>query len=203
MAGSAQSTNKRLVTFGCSHTVGEYLPGWRHEYPVLEFSNQAWPFVLAYDMSVPVINNASGGESNHEMLLKILNFDYEPGDFVAVCWSYSGRNVLFDPAAPNSMHRTMDLLQRGQAWFYSVHTIHDLEIRNRQYIQHAELFLQSRNIPYQMSKIEVWAERNTNWRDYSHDDLPLFEITDRGSDNLHPGVDSHRQFATKLYNLIK
>ena len=81
MVESMQNTNNstifnRLVVFGCSHTVGQFLPGWEPE-PGEQgiLSNLAWSNHLAEYLNIPeIINKASGGNSNHEILLNIMNF---------------------------------------------------------------------------------------------------------------------------------
>lgn len=209
---SMPSTNNstvfnRLVVFGCSHTIGQFLPGWE---PVPDeqgiLSNLTWSNHLAEYLNIPeIVNKASGGNSNHEILLNILNFKFLPGDLCVICWSYATREILFDDHDDTGCIRTSVLLHVNKDdTFFKVHSMHDLEFRSREYINHATLLLKSVGIEYRMGKIENWvSNKNINWSDYSYDDFLSFVISDFGSDGCHPGVISHKKFAKKIYESFK
>lgn len=205
----------RLVVFGCSHTIGESLPDWDKEhdysiYPIFvpnsnfKYSSLNWPNLLAEKLDRTVVNIARGGNSNHEIMIDILNFDFKPTDLVAVCWSHADREIIFDSEDPEGKFKTITILisQDDKKYkFYQAHDIKDLEIRSREYIQHTELYLKSKNINYVMGRVEHW-DHNIQWKDNSYDDFVFFNFCDHASDGFHPGVESHRIFADNLYKKL-
>jgi hypothetical protein len=197
-------TFKRIVAFGCSCTVGEWLPGW--ELPTIEnnwlqtgFSEHAWPFVLAKKMAVGQVNNlAFSGFSNHEILHRILKADLSKDDLVVVAWSYSGREILFDTTGI-----TQTMWQPIGQKFYAVHELVDLELKSMEYVHHAQMYLENRGIQYAMAQLEPWHFETEHWIKYNRDDYPLFKFIDLAEDNSHPGIESHKLIAEKIYNKLE
>ena len=200
-----------LIVFGCSWTVGEWLPGF--ELSPYVFSKLSWPSLLSITMNIKLMNMARGGNGNRQIFYNILDFSKKHGfrndDIVVVCWSFAGRELLLDTSYENQCTRTWNIRESARAEelpdnrerikFYEVHSMNDLEIRSREYVHHTELFLQSKNVRYKMGQIERWLERNSNWQIYNADDFPLFEQIDYASDNAHPGVESNKLFFQKMY----
>jgi len=89
---------KRLITFGCSHTFGHYLPDEQgspntHLDPPSKF---AWPFLLSNKLGYSeCYNEAQCGASNIEILNKLIMFNYAEHDVVIVLWSYLKRDTIF------------------------------------------------------------------------------------------------------------
>ena len=196
-------TYKRIVAFGCSNTVGEYLPGWTaatfDNAWKTTLSDYAWPFVLARKMSISQVDNlAWGGLGNHEILHRILNTDFRPDDLVVVAWSFAGREILFH--SNNVVSQTM-WGPNGDK-FYAAHDIEDLELKSMEYVHHAELYLKSLGITYAMAQIELWNFKTPHWRWYNPDDYIYFNQLDMALDQQHPGVESHRLLAEKMYARI-
>jgi hypothetical protein len=187
--------------------VGEWLPGWsagvRDNNWVPTFSDDCWPFVLARLFHITnALNAAKGGDSNHEILLKLLITDFKPGDIVAICWTYAGREVLFHEEGKISQTMWM----RNSERFYAAHDLPDLELRTLEYIHHAELYLRSIGVEYVMSTSEYIV------RDHQHphavkltskQDLVPYEFIDVALDNAHPGLQSHQRLAERLYDRYK
>jgi len=195
-------TYKRIVAFGCSCTVGEWLPGWQQQLLEnnwqLKFSEHAWPFVLARKMAVSRVDNlARGGIGNHEILHCILNTDLNPDDLVVVAWSYSGREILFD-----SQGMTQTMWQPIGHKFYAVHELVDLELKSMEYVHHAQMYLENRGIRYVMAQREQWYFETEHWTKYNRDDYVWFEAIDFAEDNSHPGIESHKLVAEKMYNSL-
>lgn len=190
-----------LITFGCSWTVGEWLPGF--ELSPYVFSKLSWTSLLSTALNINSMNMARGGNSNRQILYDILNFDkvygFRQDDIVIVCWSFAGREMLLDNSFEGGFSRTKELLDNQEITkFYEVHSINDLEIKSREYANHAELFLKSKNIKYKMAQVERWLERNPNWHIYDADNYMLFEQIDYALDNSHPGVESNNLFFRKM-----
>ncbi len=195
-------TFKRIVAFGCSHTVGEWLPGYQP--PSLDnnhqitFSELAWPFVLAKKMKISEVNNlAWGGLSNHEILHRLLNADLNKDDLVVISWSYSGREILF-----NDKGIIQTMWEPDGYKFYAVHELVDLELKSMEYVHHAKMYLENNGIQYAMAQIEHWNFKTEYWTKYNKNDYISFKVIDRASDNLHPGVKSNELLAEKMYNSL-
>ena len=202
---------QRLVVFGCSHTVGQWLPGWREWWATngnkLEFhqvtSDLSWPKVLATKLGInDVINTASGGNSNHEIMCRIAGFNFKPTDLVVVCWSYAGRECLYQEAG--GIARTMDLLEKlKDTKFYEVHSQFDLEMKSREYVHQSILQLDKAGVTYRMCKIEDWSSYTSFWPHYDDHGFIKFNLIDYALDNSHPGIESHKELAEKLYVTVK
>lgn len=198
----------RLFTFGCSHTVGEHLPGWlsapenlkkNGNYKVI-FSDLNWPNILAKKIGINYVYNlAVGGNSNHEILQSIRRINFTINDLCIICWSYSGREILYD--TETTISRTMELVDKERKLnFYFAHNEYDLEMRSREYVDHAALYLSNQGVTYRMGQIERWRECSEYWPINCDSQLLFFDVIDTGADNAHPGINSHQTFADKLYN---
>jgi hypothetical protein len=197
-------TFKRIVAFGCSNTVGEYLPGWQdatiENNWQTKLSDDAWPFVLARKMAISQVDNlAWGGLSNHEILHRILSANLSKDDLVVISWTYAGREILFHDK--NVTTQTMwDVNGKGEM-FYAVHDLIDLEIRSMEYVHHAQMYLENLGIKYAMAQVELW-ESTPQWPKYNKEDFVYYKFIDQGSDNAHPGVESHKLIAELMYKRI-
>lgn len=215
MVESATSTNKfnRLVVFGCSHTLGQHLPGWSQWWEDQgydkvkiyreQLSDLNWPSVLAHKLGITdLLNLASGGNSNHEIMARVLSFEFKPDDLCIICWSYAGREFIYQEHG--GVARTMDLLDvLNDSRFYEVHSQFDLEMKSREYVYLTYLHLERNSVNYKMAKIEKWESVSDFWVRYEHDDLLTFDMLDYALDHSHPGVESHKVFANKIYDTIK
>lgn len=93
----------RLVTVGCSHTVGEGLP----DKPELGYigekycttSTYAWPVHLGKKLNLSVWNIARGGISNKHICKQILDEPLFENDVVVFMWTYFARTCFFDDNA--------------------------------------------------------------------------------------------------------
>jgi hypothetical protein len=199
--------DRRLIAFGCSNTVGEWLPGWQPGIKannwVPTFSDDCWPFVLARLFHISNVQNAArGGDGNHEILLKLLITDFKPGDIAAICWTYAGREILFHEEGKISQTMWM----RNSERFYAAHDIVDLELRTQEYIHHAELYLKSIGVEYVMATPEYFMGNHQHKHTVkfsSIQDLVPYEFIDFAHDNSHPGLQSHQRLAERLYDRYK
>lgn len=196
-------TFKRIVAFGCSCTVGEWLPGWIA--PTLEnnwqitLSDDAWPFVLARKMSISQVDNlAWGGLGNHEIMRRIINTDLNKDDLVVIAWTYAGREILFKDK--NIITQTM--WDSNAYKFYELHDLIDLEIRSMEYIHHTQMYLERNGIQYVMAQIEPWYTKSTHWTKYNRDDFAFYQFIDKAADNSHPGLESHKRIAELMYEKV-
>jgi hypothetical protein len=153
-------------------------------------------------MEIPIrINMGSGGNSNHEILLDILNFEFKPLDLCIVCWSFSNRELLYEKDM--NIKTMFQLHAQKDDSFYRIHTLYDLQCKSREYIHHAELYLDSIGIRYRMGKIEYHLSKNYKWNNYNYETFIDFFIIDYAIDNSHPGIESNKLFAKKLYDSLR
>ena len=203
MVESATNTNKKLFAFGCSCTIGEYLPGWQAATAdnnwQTKLSDDAWPFVLARKLCIKKAENlAWGGDSNHEIMHKVLLTDFNPNDVVVIAWSFAGREITFHSKGVISQTMWGPHAER----FYAAHDIEDLELKSMEYIHHTKLYLESLGIKYAMAITEPWKFKTPKWRFYNPDDYLFYYFIDRALDNEHPGLKSHKQLADKMYERL-
>lgn len=199
----------RLVVFGCSHTYGYGLPDMGPE-STLPHSNFAWPTVLSADLNLSLVNNAFPGWSNYKILHKILEFKFQPNDLVVVLWATIDRDML--------------LLNNGQefhvgCWnndevtktYYTIHSDVDMAVQTLTHVHHAECFLKTLGIKTKhflytnkFNKIVNQAKKNCGWFDTEL--IPAFISgikKDMASDNLHYGVETHKQLSNYIKFHIK
>jgi hypothetical protein len=195
----------RLVVFGCSHTEGQFLPGWKAAIgdSSTVYSPHSWASLLGAHLNVPVDNMGRGGNSNHEILIDVLNYNFQPDDLAVICWSYPERAILFSTSTLRQLERSRDLLDRdSNDLFYRAHDLYDLEVRTVEHINYANLYLSSKRVNYQMSWIQKVEVNNTNIRTPDTSNFPFFKIVDLGTDNNHPGVLSHAKFFDQIVKTL-
>lgn len=192
----------RLITFGSSDTYGHYL-----EPDQTAPSPSAWPSVLGTLLGMEVINNATPGSSNLEILLTIFKFKFLEDDIVVVGWTHPFRDFLIEqkkkigPWTPEA--ETMAKLYSNK----------DMSVRSGLYISHAELYLDSKNLKQQhffapktytfMEFIgkEIKPEPVVKLKHYT--DKIIIPNKDTALDGRHPGAKSHSIAAKRIYELLK
>lgn len=195
----------RLVVFGCSHTEGQFLPDWQSSVAdsPTKYSPYSWAALLGKHLDVPVDNKGRGGNSNHEILIDVLNYNFQPNDLAVICWSYPERSILFTDKTPRQLERSRDLLDRdSNDLFYRAHDLYDLEVRTIEHINYAKLYLDSKVVRHQMSWIQKVEAANTNVAAPDTSTFPFFRIVDLGTDNNHPGIVSHKEFFDQIVKTL-
>lgn len=197
----------RFVVFGCSYAEGQFLSGWKSSYEnhSTVYSPHSYASLLGNHFNVPVANMARGGNSNHEILLDILKYDFRPGDYALVSWSFPQRSIVFTSQIDRQLYRTRDLLD---SWlgdnFYKAHDQYDLEIRTLEHISHAKLYFKFKNINNNMNWIyPIENVKNFNVPILDTSKFLLFRVIDFALDNSHPGIQSHKEFFNQLKQLIE
>lgn len=194
----------RLITFGCSFTWGTALPdeSGSHLGDPIKESKQNWPSIMAYKLKRNLVNQALPGSSNKEIARNVLEFDYQPGDLVAVMWTIPLRSIIFNKNQDIKDHRFH--ISSIDHWkdkiFYNLHTEFDLEYTDMMYIAAALGFLDRRNIQYINSAIGNFWTINPDWFESYCPKITFGpkNIVDYALDNAHPGIRSHRQMARQL-----
>jgi len=204
----------RLITFGDSYTEGHALPDWvpgsDDNWPfsntcTITFSKHAWPNVLANKLGIGCINKGRGGSSNLEIMLRVLNFDFEPDDIVVVLWTFYTRENLFGLEFPGQLLRTADPASKYFEDYYKLHSDSDLFLRTKIYITYTKLYLQSRNLKHHFGTIndfKTFKMLDTQIKNLKIEIDDTFPGIDKALDNAHPGVQSHERYANIVYRRL-
>lgn len=181
----------RLVTFGCSNTFGSGL----------EDQTQAWPYVLANELSKEVDNQAVPGASNLQILETILNYNFKQDDLVIVMWTIVNRDFIF----PNEQIGIWQDKPIIKDWL-NTHSEYDLVTRSWYYIHHCNLFLKDINIPCYNFAVD-FKLLNKHKPPYINTTLlncrvDLHKFLDRAKDKIHPGPKAHKNISDNIRKLI-
>lgn len=207
------SSYTRLVAFGCSITYGHGL----HDCVVNKCepgkspSKYAWPQLVADQLGIMVDNQSKPGASNLEILHRILNYKFKERDYVTVMWTYPDRDYIF--GNKNLITRKQLGTQLGSwqtgpildSWL-SVHTESDLATRSWLNVHHANLFLNSINVPVYnfFVSLKYLKKYKPLFVDVPYSDIKVnkLEDIDRAADNLHPGIKSHTAIANAVIKVF-
>ena len=202
----------RLITFGDSFTYGHGLVDC-HVPPNLagpECSKLSWPQLLGDMLGIEVINKATPGNSNIEILRDILKFeDLLPSDIVAVGWTFVVRDCIFkknifgveSEFRLNVWNKETNFIKK----YFEVHTDHDLAVKSGLHIHHAESYLKTKQVKQYhfcmhqevldvMPKFTLVPENFIEGK--------ILPRIDKALDNSHPGPLSQQEAAKKLYEII-
>lgn len=205
----------RLIAFGCSNTFGQGLPDCHFVnkagkfYPGLHPSKHAWPSKLGKLLGVDqVINMGKPGSSNKQIWHTIVNFEFNPDDFVVCHWSLIQRSCI--------LYEHKDLLALGlwpiperhvgeayQRYLSVTDSDYNLMIESCGLIDHAHFFLKNRvqHFYHVVFKKDEF-EKQPKWTSFDF-------ITDAGYfnrqfplalDNSHTGVQGHKELAKEIFN---
>jgi hypothetical protein len=192
----------RLITFGSSDTYGHYL-----ELNQTAPSPLAWPSLLGTSLGIDVINNATPGSSNLEILLNIFKFKFLEDDIVVVGWTHTFRDFLIE-----QKKKIGPWTPEAEA-LANLYSNKDMAVRSGLYISHAELYLDSKNLKQQhffapktytfMELIgkAIKPEPIVKLKHYT--DKIIIPNKDTASDGNHPGPKSHLIAAKRIYELLK
>ena len=209
----------RLITFGCSFTYGSFLPdccsilrdgtACHGSVP----SKLAWPQVLGDLLGREVINKSLPGASNLQILYEILNFKFKPDDQVVIMWSLPNRDLVFTKRWNKDSIGILKPFRQLGTWmtdlfarrWISTLNEYDYGVKSWVYMQHAGLFLDSIDIkhihyPANITELLQYKPEFVNVSNLI-ESAKMFNI-DRASDAQHPGVESHKLTAKKIYSIL-
>ena len=199
---------QRLIAFGDSFTYGHHLPDCLEQ---CNPSKHAWPEVLGSQIKRLVINKSFPGSSNIEILFNVLNFKFEPDDLVIIGWTVIYRDLiykksLFGRIFNSQEHKKITLHDNDELskkWA-DVHNSYDLAIRSGLHIEHCNLHLEQLKVNHYhffaldiANKKPIWTHKPKTWIDKT-----IIKYKDFALDNSHPGINSHKHAADKLYRII-
>jgi hypothetical protein len=203
----------RLITFGCSYTYGQGLPGCKVGNNSTKFSNTpsdfAWPSVLSKMFNIEVVNKGIPGSSNLEILYHILNFKFEKDDIVICMWSLPDRDLYFKSNKGFKPFKQLGIWLRHRnkledIWFKNLNFT-DNCIKSWIYIHHADLYLSNLNLKYIHYPIiphlleEYKPSFIQNIRNLHTEGFVNIDTCE--ADN-HPGINSHIKTAEKIFKIL-
>ena len=211
----------RLITFGCSNTIGHSLPDWKLSAP----SKYAWPQILADKLNLSCCNLAKPGSSNKEIWYNIVNTKFKKDDIVIILWSWYDRYcILLNEKTLKQIHWNQKTLQ-ATCFFKHLHNEYDMLIDFYLRCNHIQSFLENKvklvkHLRQETSKsvsANRWlgSERKEykpkqeiipGWSKINFLNTSMPEIKCNyplALDDEHPGLEAHEVFAMAVYNEIK
>jgi len=185
---------KRLVTFGCSLTYGQFLE---------DRETQSWPAQLGSRLNVPVVNMGMHGSSNKEILYEILNFDFQSDDVCVIMWTNVYRWIIFNEEENNRLGAWQDTKQ-ARAFVEYFWFDYDMCLDLFERANHA-----NRIIPhsYHLVSNNLWLKNEPIWNKVNfltHIDFhSIRKNYPEASDGKHPGELAYTDLAKKLHNAIR
>ena len=201
----------RLITFGCSYTYGTGLPDCKNwmfdKLHNLKPSEMGWASLLADKLDLELINESFPGSSNTEIMYNVLKHKYKQDDVVVIMWTHYVRDMLF-----NSVHKYPFFRDRLGPWakthkerlWAEYLSEKDYAMKSWFHIHHADLHLQKQGVKYihypatpkELNKYKLeYVDINNYYSDG-------FEYVDKADDELHPGVESNKILADKMYRIL-
>ena len=201
----------RLITFGCSYTYGTGLPDCKNwmfdKLHNLKPSEMGWASLLADKLDLELINESFPGSSNTEIMYNVLKHKYKQDDVIVIMWTHYVRDMLF-----NSVHKYPFFRDRLGPWakthkerlWAEYLSEKDYAMKSWFHIHHADLHLQKQGVKYihypatpkELNKYKLeYVDINNYYSDG-------FEYVDKADDELHPGVESNKILADKMYRIL-
>lgn len=185
---------KRLITFGCSLTYGQFLE---------DRDKNSWPAQLGALLNVPVINMGLHGSSNKEILYRILNFNFQPDDVCVIMWTNIYRWIIFNEEKSNRVGAWQDTKQ-AKSFVEHFWSEYDMCLDLFERANHANRIIPS---SYHLVSHNLWLKNEPYWNKVNFLTNIDFHIIRNqyppAGDGDHPGPDAYTDLAKKLYNEIR
>lgn len=223
----------RIISFGPSEMFGHGLEDCftPPNSPGHNPSKFAYPSLVANQLNFECINLSSPGCGSLDILLKILNFNFDLTDIVLVQWPSLGTATLISEdnncinmqpwMAEDSLkilkHTVGADLIRYQTDksklsineqlavardFYKIHSNRHLSITNCLYMDYAALYLDSKNLKKVFGGGESWNFEYSPVTD--HRDMKNHsDFLDVALDGEHPGPQWHQQIADEIVSILQ
>jgi len=204
-------TMSRLITFGCSYTYGTGLPDCKNflfdKLHNFKPSKMGWAHKLSEKLDMSLVNESFPGSSNTEIMYNILKYNYKKDDVVVIMWTHYVRDMLFSFSYKYPLFR--DRLgpwakthkERKWAEYLSEK---DYAMKSWFHIHHADLHLQKQEVKYihypaTPKELEKYQLDFIDIKNYHNDGI---DYVDKASDDMHPGVESNKILADKMYRIL-
>lgn len=204
----------RLITFGCSFTYGQGLPGCKLGNNYSKISNSpselAWPALLGNLLKLETINKGIPGASNLEILYQILNFKFNKDDIIVIMWSLSDRDLFFISNKNKfKPYRQLGLWLTNKTgfvfkWLQNFNVV-DQIVKSWIYMNHADLYLSSNNLKYihfPAKPSELLEYKPSFIDNIKNLYLNGQSYIDTCENDPHPGPRSHELTANTIYKIL-
>jgi len=216
----AKMDYNRLIAFGCSFTYGQYLPDdtiflkpdAKSKKGLVKSiqkkpSKYAWPNILGEKLNIPVVINESHcGQSNKAILHDILNYKFDKNDIVFILWSNYDRHDVFTAKDHQwNINLYMSNL-RSKVYFKYMHNKFNTTLENYFYFNLAHSYLKEKNIKHEFLLYHDRFLADFKWNKIKFLDVFFSRVNaplPKAYDDLHPGVEAHKQFGNLIYQKYK
>lgn len=195
----------RLIAFGCSFTRGTALDDvWDFKnncsiYP--QPSKYAWPQLIADKLGLECVNLGKGGYSNKAIWHTIVNFEFRWDDLIFIHWSFLDRYHYYES---RNVEHTIDHRSnspRDKSFFKYLYS--EYEMLNDMYmrINHIDSVLYGKtryHLQIEPTDIPLWSKTKIE-KIYLNDYKNKYP---RANDGSHPGIQSHKEFAIALLEIL-
>jgi hypothetical protein len=203
----------RLIVFGCSYAYGQGLADCQSKkisglsFDSKKPSQLGWAKQLSDKLKTELINKSYPGSSNLEILCEILQFDFKTDDVVVIMWSHYLRDMLF-----TRFFKFLTFRRRIGAWkntglsrkWIAQMSERDYSMRSWIYLQHASLYLNSKDIRYIHYPASPNELKEFEFPNIHVDNLYMdgIEWVDYALDNSHPGPTTNTKLAEKIFKIL-
>lgn len=166
-----------------------------------------WASILADKLQLELVNESFPGSSNTEIMYNVLKFNYNKDDLVVVMWTHYVRDMLFNFQFKYPFFRDRlgpwGKTHQERLWAEYL-SEKDYAMKSWFHIHHAGLHLQQqkvKHIHYPATPQELDKNRLEfiDVKNYYSDGI---EYVDKAEDDLHPGVESNKILADKMYRIL-
>ena len=216
---------KKLIAFGDSYTYGHglidcWVKNSNNAYIADNLCSQyAWPALVAKELGCEVVNRSSPGFSNLAILHRLLNTSFDQNSMCVIMWSFPFRDMIFDKKyLPHMqiMNKTIDHTNRTAivgSWMRDeltknwilTHNSTDLVMRTWLHIHHANLYLDSINMPHYNFFVDYNCIKahKPSFISIPFKDILAQRFIDKALDGYHPGPLSQERMAKEIAQIIK
>jgi hypothetical protein len=202
---NGELVSNRLIAFGCSFTFGVGLPDcFKHQGAEKIPSKLGWVQILADKMNLTAHNMSKPGSSNLEILDNILKFKFEESDIVVVMWTMPTRELYLRrfPVKKDLQMGPWNTDSISKRWIESLDD-HDQGVKSWINAHHADLVLKQNNVKYLHIPCfpKAWDPHKPDYINIDNMDMTGLIKVDEGLDP-HPGIESNKLTADKIFNLL-
>ena len=189
---------KRIVTYGCSHTLGEGVTN-----PEVD----SWPAILGTKLNLPVLNLGVSGGSNRYIQHEVVNTDLSKDDIVLILWTYPDRYHFFESRSKHTgLINVWSESENSKFWFKNLNNSYNEQFDNQTIVNYINLFLLNKGVQV----FNLVVERDFDYYfelgnftpldiNFTRDYLKGFP---RGNDGWHMGREGNIAFASTIGTMI-
>lgn len=189
---------KKLVALGCSNTYGDGLPD-AGSFPD-GISKLAWPNVLAKQLNVECENLGVPGNSNIQILRKLIEYPFTGNEVVAILWTYFNREHRFNKDGSSFPLHSFNSKEYKE-WILTYDHYH-FSWKSWLHVHHADLILTSKNILHVHWVPDMYDFGKPKELDVNNLIYDNISFVDYALDGAHPGIQTHKNIAERFYKRL-